>query len=105
MDLKKFLARVLVDDGCWHWIGAKTKGGYGTFKVDGRYSSPRTAHSLMCELINGPPPDATHTYALHRCNNPGCVRPSHIFWGNQRQNVKQSYDEGRRLSPSEYLFR
>lgn len=33
--------------------------------------------------------------ALHSCNNPSCVNPSHLRWGSQKENLRQAIDSGR----------
>lgn len=90
-----FLSRVLVDDGCWLWIGAKTKGGYGTMRLGGSYKPPTLVTRYVLELF-GVPRSEGKPWILHNCNNSSCVRPSHLFWGTPGFNVQLSYYQGRR---------
>jgi len=79
-----------MDSNCWVWTAAKTKLGYGQFRVG---SSMQYAHrvSLSFGLGRMPQPQA-----LHACDNPSCVRPSHLSEGTRERNMKEAYDRGRR---------
>jgi len=59
--------------GCWEWIGAKFRGGYGRFNYIGRSIS---AHRFAYEMAFGPIPDGFHID--HVCRNRGCVNPYHL---------------------------
>lgn len=96
--LGRFWSRVRMGDGCWEWQGSRTQFGYGKIKVQG---VERTTHRFSWELANGPiPPGA---YILHRCDNPPCVRPDHLFLGTQADNIHDMDDKDRRNAPSEHL--
>jgi len=78
-----FWSRVNKTDGCWLWTGATLRG-YG------RRSGRRPPHERICHryawiITNGPIPDGIHV--LHRCDNPSCVRPDHLFLGTHQDNV------------------
>lgn len=81
-------------DGCWEFAGAKSHKGYGQLPIwrDGR-SIPRSAHRLSWELANGPIPAGMSV--LHRCDNPPCVRPDHLFLGTQSDNMQDMVAKGR----------
>jgi hypothetical protein len=68
---------------CWEWLGAKNHEGYGRFKVKGKILSPhRISLSLATSTIS------TNEYACHRCDNPSCCNPNHLFFATQSQNMK-----------------
>ena len=68
-------------EGCWNWIGAKSKHGYGSFKWLGK---THHAHRVMLALCGRPIPDGMHTD--HLCRNRACVRPSHLEIVTRREN-------------------
>jgi len=77
------------DDGCWEWQGAKING-YGRFYYHG---SARKAHQIALELLGVErPPGAC---CCHSCDNPGCVRPSHLSWGTTQDNTADRQSKGR----------
>jgi hypothetical protein len=83
-------------DGCWVWTGARTVAGYGSFQLNGRMM--RTHRAVM--LLSGTEL-AAGSVVLHRCDNPPCCRPDHLFVGTHRDNardmaVKQRGRGGRR---------
>lgn len=80
---------------CWVWTASLRPNGYGQLKFRGR--AGRKAHRVSWELHNGPiPPGAS---VLHRCDNPACVRPEHLFTGVQATNMKDMDAKGRRKIP------
>lgn len=84
--------KVLVDEttGCWGWLGAKQKEGYGTvsFVTPGRRTST-TAHRLFYEALVGPIPTG-HT-VHHKCANTSCVNPAHLETATQRANTAEMF--------------
>lgn len=78
------------ETGCWQWLGARQKEGYGTvtFAVPGRRTST-TAHRLFYEALVGPIPTG-HT-VHHKCANPSCVNPEHLETATQRANMAEMY--------------
>lgn len=68
-------------NACWIWQAHKNPAGYGDFYIeDVRYSAHRTSY----EVFNGPIPKGVHV--LHRCDNPSCVSPRHLFLGDAKVN-------------------
>jgi hypothetical protein len=72
------------DDSCWPWIGDVEPLGYGRFFVRGH--GYRKAHRIALAFAEGPPPDATRRYALHKCRTPCCCNPRHLEWGSAKKN-------------------
>ena len=87
---KRFWMQVHKSSGCWVWVGNRIPQGYGTIGVGGK---PVRAHRYSWELHNGPIPDGL--FVLHRCDNPPCVRPDHLFLGTALDNSRDCVDKGR----------
>jgi hypothetical protein len=84
--------RVVRLDGCWKWTGKKDAFGYGVVQL-GR-ELPRTgAHRVSWELNYGEIPNGLHV--LHKCDNPECTNPEHLFVGTALDNVRDAQRKGR----------
>jgi hypothetical protein len=79
---------------CWQWLGAKAGDGYGSFRFRGFWSR---AHRLSYSLYVGSIPEGLSV--LHRCDNPMCVNPSHLFVGSQKDNVQDTESKHRGNHP------
>lgn len=92
----RFWSKVKIADGasCWEWIGSRDACGYGVL-FRSNHSLPRMlkAHRLSWEIHNGPITDGLHV--LHRCDNPPCVNPSHLWLGTQADNNRDRDAKGR----------
>src|SRR5947209_19812053 len=91
----RFWRRVVVAgaDDCWVWTGARSKSGYGRIGAD-RPRRVLQAHRVAYELTNGvhlPPEDCV----LHRCDNPPCCNPAHLFLGDRAVNNADMDAKGR----------
>lgn len=82
--------RVNAQTGCWEWTAERNRKGYGIFW---RNASMTGAHRASYELHVGPIPDGLHV--LHRCDNPPCVNPAHLFLGTNQDNVDDRQRKGR----------
>lgn len=79
---------------CWTWTGARHAGfGYGV--VSNRPGiGATTAHRVSWQLAHGPVPPGMHV--LHRCDNPPCSNPAHLFLGTHADNMRDMGVKGRR---------
>jgi hypothetical protein len=98
-DIQRFWAKVdksASDDACWIWQAATNdyRGGYGQFGVgDRKHHHNRPAHRVAYEITFGViPPDL---YVCHRCDNPRCVNPAHLWLGTQLDNVRDMMRKNR----------
>ena len=84
------------DSGCWLWTGSRRRHGYGRM-----YSLDRkglSAHRVSWELFRGPIPDGLDV--LHKCDNPPCVNPDHLFVGTMQDNMDDMVRKGRQARGS-----
>lgn len=88
---RRFWPNVTVTPGCWIWVGATHSGGYGTLSMGA--GAPAYAHRLSFALFKGPIPAGL--WVLHRCDNPPCVNPDHLFLGTIRDNNADRHSKGR----------
>lgn len=92
--LDRFWAKVDRSGDCWEWTASRI-GEYGQFGVHaGRVM---TAHRFIDIAFNGDMNDGEYT--LHKCDNPLCVRPSHLFRGTQAVNIADMIAKGRGVLP------
>jgi hypothetical protein len=88
----RFLKRLRVTGGgCWEWTGATVPGGYGRLRGDDARST--LAHRAAWLWANGPFPDGLKV--CHRCDNPPCCNPEHLFLGTQLENMRDCVAKGR----------
>lgn len=77
----------VAEDGCWNWTRARYSSfGHGCYR--GKH-----AHRYAYESAFGPIP--TGMLILHRCDNPACVNPEHLFVGTQGDNMRDMASKGR----------
>ena len=77
-------------DGCWLWTGGLISTGYGLLSVRGKLT---LAHRYSYTLHNEPITNGLHV--LHRCDNPRCVNPGHLFLGTNDDNIRDRIAKGR----------
>ncbi len=87
---ERFWAKVQKTDECWIWTGHCTLNGYGIFSIVG---GKITASRMAWVLVYGPIPDGF--WVLHKCDNPPCVRPDHLFLGTHTDNMVDMTMKGR----------
>lgn len=77
---------------CWVWTAACNRDGYGVIKPGGGKRQVK-AHRVSLEWARGPIPDGQ--MVLHRCDNPPCVSPDHLYVGDAQQNARDAVARGR----------
>lgn len=95
-DLKRFVSKIRKlpgDDACWEWIGGRRKKKYDGYGVFSKNNYPHRAHRIAWMLKHGQIPNGL--WVLHKCDNPCCVRPSHLFLGTHQDNMDDMARKGR----------
>jgi hypothetical protein len=98
-DQQRFERFFTAIEGCWEWRGA-TNGRYGVFRA----SKPRRrvyAHRVAYTTFCGADPGGLHV--LHKCDNPLCVNPEHLFAGTAEDNVRDAISKGRAVAPPRFV--
>lgn len=100
-ETERFLSKVdTAGDGCWEWIGARHRNGYGLFQAGRRspanHAVPEGAHRVAYRLFVGTIPE--NAVIDHLCRNRACVRPEHLEAVSSGENTRRGLAHGRRLT-------
>lgn len=102
VEMVQFFQRVNVGcvDDCWIWTMAKNKQGYGVayFRKE-----VRLAHRVSFKLVVGEIPDGL--FVLHRCDNPPCCNPAHLWLGTHDDNMADAASKGRSVQGDRHWSR
>ena len=99
------LTRISIDEtsGCWNWTAGIGRGGYGRAKHN---RQEYKAHRYSYQVFVGEIPD--DKILCHKCDNPRCVNPAHVYVGTHKDNshdrmARGRYKNGRtKLAPEDY---
>lgn len=78
-------------DECWPWLSGCDGNGYGSLSIGGKHT--RATHISL--ILDGRSRPSKQHFACHRCDNPICVNPGHLWWGTQSENMRDAYAKGR----------
>ncbi len=95
---EKFMRAVQQTDFCWLWTFFRDRKGYGRFNTRDAEGKPCTvfAHRYSYTAHVGAIPQGM--FVCHRCDNPQCVNPAHLFLGTNTDNVRDMDAKGRRVN-------
>lgn len=82
-------------DECWPWLGGSAPGGYGLIGHAGK--TVRATRVVYTEYFGDP----GGLHVCHRCDNPPCCNPNHLFAGTPSDNVRDSINKGRNFGPNQ----
>lgn len=97
--LRGLMERARKNGECLEWNGGRNSRGYGVVSYRGRQT---TAHRLVLMLTTGVRPNQ---YACHKCDNPPCIRPDHLFAATPSENMRDAARKGRVYSTKTPLQR
>ena len=80
-------------NGCLEWTGASLAAGHGHMSRGSQHAGYESTHRVAWMLEHGPIPDGL--FVCHRCDNPPCCDPAHLFLGTAADNSHDMWNKGR----------
>jgi len=96
---QRFWTKVKKTEYCWLWTAGVNTYGYGKIGLGGRKRGSTHAHRVSWMLHNSKIPKGI--FVLHKCDNPLCVNPKHLFLGTAKDNIQDAIKKGRFCSKGE----
>lgn len=97
---KRFYSKTKWVNDCLEWTGSLNEAGYGRFQIN--YKAV-LAHRVSWQLNHGVIPD--EAFVLHKCDNPKCVNPNHLYLGTQMNNMQDRLKRNRNPKKMPHLNR
>lgn len=85
---------MIMDSGCIEWQGSISQAGYGQISID---CKSVLVHRLSWNIFNGKIPKGL--FICHKCDNPKCCNPDHLFLGTPKDNMQDAWAKGRMGTP------
>lgn len=82
-------------DACWPFTGSRNEDGYGTQQWEGKVHKASRLALLFTEGESEGRP-----FSCHKCDNPPCCNPKHLYWGTPSDNMKDAWARGRKRRAS-----
>jgi len=85
---------IVLEDGCWEWLGATNNKGYGKLRKRGKdwLAHRYVYHTFVARIEDG--------YVVrHKCNYTYCVNPNHLHTGTPQDNVHDQIERGTLIPP------
>lgn len=91
-NIQRFWDKVKIETffDCWEWKACKDRWGYGATTANGVFTK---SHRLAWTIVYGPIKKGM--FICHKCDNPGCCNPTHLFVGTHKDNMRDMVSKKR----------